>query len=151
MIRSRAVLVPTVQGKKIPAALPRADAVFEPNIACEWRAFECARLKDGIRLTHALVDGWMASYATAPSSVTLDTGGTCEAAHGHQQLSLFNDHYDERGFLPKPPVSGGNSSRCIGPSSSRTARRAFRRSPIKRASLFTPRLTCDPRRHSVRP
>ena len=25
---------------------------------------------------------------------------TCDVAHGHQQLSLFNAHYDERCFLP---------------------------------------------------
>jgi len=36
----------------------------------------------------------------APSRVTLDINDTCDVAHGHQQLSLFNAHYDERGFLP---------------------------------------------------
>src|SRR3981081_4429044 len=25
---------------------------------------------------------------------------TCDTVHGHQQLSLFNAHYDERCFLP---------------------------------------------------
>ena len=53
-----------------------------------------------IRLTYALVDQWMASYALAPSRVTLDIDDTCDVAHGHQQLSLFNAHYDERCFLP---------------------------------------------------
>jgi hypothetical protein len=53
-----------------------------------------------IRLTYALVDQWMASYAKPPSSVTLDIDDTCDVAHGHQQLSLFNAHYDERCFLP---------------------------------------------------
>jgi Transposase DDE domain group 1 len=53
-----------------------------------------------IRLTYALVDQWMASYATPPSSVTLDIDDTCDVAHGHQQLSLFNAHFDERCFLP---------------------------------------------------
>ena len=57
-------------------------------------------LKDVIRLTYALVDQWMASYAIAPPSVTLDIDDTCDVAHGHQQLSLFNAHYDERCFLP---------------------------------------------------
>jgi hypothetical protein len=32
--------------------------------------------------------------------VTLDIVDTCDVAHGHQQLSLFNAHYDERCFLP---------------------------------------------------
>jgi hypothetical protein len=58
------------------------------------------RLKDVIRLTYALVDQWMASYAAAPSRVTLDIDDTCDVAHGHQQPSLFNAHYDERCFLP---------------------------------------------------
>ena len=31
---------------------------------------------------------------------TLDIDDTCDVVHGHQQLSLFNAHYDERCFLP---------------------------------------------------
>ena len=42
----------------------------------------------------------MASYAMPPSRVTLDIDDTCDVAHRHQQLSLFNAHYDERCFLP---------------------------------------------------
>ncbi len=42
----------------------------------------------------------MASYATSPSRVTLEIDDTCDVAHGHQQLSLFNAHYDERCFPP---------------------------------------------------
>lgn len=57
-------------------------------------------LRDVIRLTYALVDQWMASYDKPPSSVTLDIDDTCDITHGHQQLSLFNAHYDERCFLP---------------------------------------------------
>lgn len=30
----------------------------------------------------------------------LDIDGTCDTVHGHQQLSLFNPHCDERCFLP---------------------------------------------------
>jgi hypothetical protein len=36
----------------------------------------------------------------APRSVTLDIDDTVDVVHGHQQLSLFNAHYDERCFLP---------------------------------------------------
>jgi hypothetical protein len=42
----------------------------------------------------------MASYAMPPCRVTLDIDDPCDVAHGHQQLSLFNAHYDERCFLP---------------------------------------------------
>jgi hypothetical protein len=41
-----------------------------------------------------------ASYATPPAAVTLDIDDTLDVVHGHQQLSLFNAHYDERCFLP---------------------------------------------------
>ena len=32
--------------------------------------------------------------------MTLDIDDTLDVVHGHQQLSLFNAHYDERCFLP---------------------------------------------------
>ena len=38
-------------------------------------------------------------YPRESASVTLDIV-TCDVVHGHQQLSLFNAHYDERCFLP---------------------------------------------------
>jgi hypothetical protein len=36
----------------------------------------------------------------SPKAITLDIGDTADTVHGHQQLSLFNAHYDERCFLP---------------------------------------------------
>src|SRR5260221_1765987 len=47
-----------------------------------------------------MVDLYCASYATPPDAVTLDIDDTVDVVHGHQQLSLFNAHYDERCFLP---------------------------------------------------
>jgi hypothetical protein len=52
------------------------------------------------RMMVALVDQFCESYRCAPSSITLDIDDTCDTVHGHQQLSLFNAHYDERCFLP---------------------------------------------------
>src|SRR5260370_616660 len=52
------------------------------------------------RLMAAMVDGFCDSYRRAPPSITLDIDDTCDTVHGHQQLSLFNAHYDERCFLP---------------------------------------------------
>ena len=43
---------------------------------------------------------YCASYARPPAAVTLDIDDTVDVVHGHQQLSLFNAHYDERCFLP---------------------------------------------------
>jgi hypothetical protein len=57
-------------------------------------------LRTLIRLTRATVDLWCKSYRRAPKSITLDIDDTADTVHGHQQLSLFNAHYDERCFLP---------------------------------------------------
>ena len=57
-------------------------------------------LRTVIRLGHVLVDLWLSSYEAPPTSVTLDIDDTLDVVHGHQQLSLFNAHYDERCFLP---------------------------------------------------
>ena len=40
------------------------------------------------------------SYDRPPALVTLDIDDTLDVVHGHQQLSMFNAHYDERRFLP---------------------------------------------------
>ena len=48
----------------------------------------------------ALVDAFCESYRRTPASITLDIDDTCDTVHGHQQLSFFNAHYNERCFLP---------------------------------------------------
>jgi hypothetical protein len=58
------------------------------------------RFREAIRLTYALVDIWMDSYACAPGAIALDIDDTVDVVHGHQQLSLFNAYYDEHCFLP---------------------------------------------------
>lgn len=73
------------------------DLCSQPTLS---RLENAPALRDVIRLTYALVDQWIASYDKPPSFVTLDIDDTCDIAHGHQQLSLFNAHYDERCFLP---------------------------------------------------
>ena len=57
-------------------------------------------LRTVIRLGHVLVDLWLSSYRAPPACVTLDIDDTLDVVHGHQQLSLFNAHHDERCFLP---------------------------------------------------
>lgn len=57
-------------------------------------------LREIIRLMEVMVDLYCASYPTPPAAVTLDIDDTVDVVHGHQQLSLFNAHYDERCFLP---------------------------------------------------
>jgi hypothetical protein len=74
-----------------------ADLCSQPTLS---RLENAPSLKDAIGLTYALVEQWMASYDREPASVILDIDDTCDVVHGHQQLSLFNAHYDERCFLP---------------------------------------------------
>jgi hypothetical protein len=57
-------------------------------------------LRTLIRLMQAMIDLWCRSYPRAPRAITLDIDDTADTVHGHQQLSLFNAHYDERCFLP---------------------------------------------------
>lgn len=52
------------------------------------------------RLMRAMVDQFCASYRRRPQEIVLDIDDTFDAVHGHQQLSFFNAHYDERCFLP---------------------------------------------------
>ena len=73
------------------------DLCSQPTLS---RAENLPDLRTVIRLSNVLVDLWLQSYQAPPASVTLDIDDTLDVVHGHQQLSLFNAHYDERCFLP---------------------------------------------------
>jgi hypothetical protein len=53
-----------------------------------------------LRIGRAMVDLYCASFHKVPKRITLDVDDTFDAAHGGQQLRLFNAHYDEYGFQP---------------------------------------------------
>ncbi|MGC2413424.1 MAG: IS1380 family transposase [Stellaceae bacterium] len=74
-----------------------ADLCSQPTVS-RWE--NAPSLRDLIRLMGVMVDLYCASYAAPPAAVTLDIDDTVDVVHGHQQLSLFNAHYDERCFLP---------------------------------------------------
>jgi hypothetical protein len=57
-------------------------------------------LREVIRLMRVMVALYCNSYDRPPASVALDIDDTLDVVHGHQQLSMFNAHYDERCFLP---------------------------------------------------
>jgi hypothetical protein len=69
--------------------LDRPPSTFGPLL---WRR--------EIRARAVSCPGNCASYATPPETVVLDIDDTVDVVHGHQQLSLFNAHFDERCFLP---------------------------------------------------
>ena len=74
-----------------------ADLMSQPTVS-RWE--NAPGVRDLIRLGGVMVDLYCASYAAPPEAVVLDIDDTLDVVHGHQQLSLFNAHYDERCFLP---------------------------------------------------
>jgi len=74
-----------------------ADLCSQPTVS-RWE--NAPTLREVVRMTYAMVDLYCASYARPPRAVTLDVDDTVDVVHGHQQMSLFNAHYDERCFLP---------------------------------------------------
>lgn len=53
-----------------------------------------------MRMGRAMVDLYCASFRQVPRRIVLDIDDTFDAAHGQQQLGLFNAHYDGHGFQP---------------------------------------------------
>ncbi|WP_173980544.1 IS1380 family transposase, partial [Magnetospirillum sp. UT-4] len=73
------------------------DLCSQPTVS-RWE--NAPGLREILRLMAVMVDQYCASYPVPPEAVTLDIDDTLDVVHGHQQLSLFNAHYDERCFLP---------------------------------------------------
>ncbi len=73
------------------------DLCSQPTVS-RWE--NAPTLREVVRLSYALVDAYCASYPRQPVAVTLDIDDTVDVVHGHQQLSLFNAHHDERCFMP---------------------------------------------------
>ena len=73
------------------------DLASQPTIS---RLENAPNLRDLMRLSHGMVDLWCKSHRHPPTGIVLDIDDTADTVHGHQQMSLFNAHYDERCFLP---------------------------------------------------
>ena len=73
------------------------DRCSQPTMS-RWE--NAPTLREMIGLMRAMVGLYCDSYPTPPKAVTLDIDDTVDVVHGHQQLSLFNAHYDDRCFLP---------------------------------------------------
>src|SRR5271169_4701592 len=74
-----------------------ANLCSQPTVS---RFENAPTLKDTIRLSYAPIDIWCRSYAKPPASVMLDIDDTPDIVHGHQEMAVWNAHYDERCFLP---------------------------------------------------
>jgi hypothetical protein len=73
------------------------DLMSQPTVS-RWE--NAPTLRDLVRIGRVMIDLYCASYSPPPDAVVLDIDDTVDVVHGHQQLSLFNAHYDERCFLP---------------------------------------------------
>src|SRR5271167_2666197 len=85
------------------------DLASQPTMS-RWE--NAPDLRTLFRLTRAMVDLWCNSHRRAPKTIILDIDDTADTVHGHQQLSLFNAHYDERCFLPIH-VYDADSGHCV--------------------------------------
>jgi hypothetical protein len=85
------------------------DLVSQPTLS-RWE--NAPDLRTLIRLTQAMVDLWCNSHRRPPKAITLDIDDTADTVHGHQQLSLFNAHHDERCFMPVH-VYDADTGHCV--------------------------------------
>ena len=58
------------------------------------------RRSDIYRMARALVEQFVASYAQAPATITLDLDHTDDATYGQQELAFYNHHYGHHCYLP---------------------------------------------------
>jgi hypothetical protein len=56
--------------------------------------------KDIYRLTHALVDHFIASYAEPPAAIVLDVDHSDDPTYGQQEFAFYNHHYQNHCYLP---------------------------------------------------
>ena len=56
--------------------------------------------KDLYRLTHALVDHFIASYPEPPAAIVLDLDHSDDPTHGQQEFAFYNPHYRSYCYLP---------------------------------------------------
>src|SRR5207253_8471017 len=74
--------------------------------------------KDVYRLTTALVDQFMASYAEPPAAIVLDLDHTDDPTHGQQEFAFYNHYYKNYCYLPLlifEGLSGALVTACLRP------------------------------------
>jgi hypothetical protein len=58
------------------------------------------RRSDIYRMAEALLQQFVAGYATPPTSIILDLDHTDDRVHGQQELAFYNTHYQSHCYLP---------------------------------------------------
>ena len=91
----------------------RADPVFKTAVGRDpveeealgsqptmTRLENAVTARDLVRLGHAFIDHFIASYNRPPPMIVLDMDPTTDVVHGQQQLALFNAFENEYCFMP---------------------------------------------------
>jgi Transposase DDE domain group 1 len=112
ILRFRMLMIAAGYEDGIDANALRADPVFkmalerlpgERDLCSQSTASRLENLPDRrmlLKMGRAMVGLYCAAFAQVPRRITLDIDDTFDAAHGGQQLRLFNAHYDDYGFQP---------------------------------------------------
>lgn len=92
------------------ARLPFEDNTALASGATISRFEHAARRQDIYRVSEALVEQYIASFASPPESLILDLDHSEDACYGQQPLAFYNHHYGSTCYLPLmifDGVSGG--------------------------------------------
>jgi len=81
------------------------DLASQPTFS---RLENAATRKDIYRMSRAMVDQFMASYAKAPKLIVLDMDHTSDRTFGQQEFSFYNHHYRSYCYLPLTIFEGAS-------------------------------------------
>src|SRR6516225_10160432 len=98
-----------------PPLEPAQDLASAPTFS---RLEHSVDRKDLYRLTHALVDHFVASYPEPPAAIVLDLDHTDDPTHGQQELAFYNHYYKNYCYLPLlifEGLSGALVTACLRP------------------------------------
>jgi hypothetical protein len=120
------------------------DLCSQPTVS-RWE--NAPNLRDLTRLVGVMIVLHCANYAKPPDAVMLDIGDTVDVVHGHQQLSLFNAHYDDRCLSTTCDEPAGRRASL---SRQNSLRQRDPRSPPPPRLSHPPALATDPDHHPER-
>jgi len=81
------------------------ELASQPTVS---RLENAATRKDIYRMSRAMVDQFLASYAKAPKLIVLDMDHTSDRTFGQQEFSFYNHHYRSYCYLPLTIFEGSS-------------------------------------------
>jgi len=81
------------------------DLASQPTFS---RLENAATRKDIYRMSRAMIDQFLASYAKAPKLIVLDMDHTSDRTFGQQEFSFYNHHYRSYCYLPLTIFEGSS-------------------------------------------